>query len=209
MAASKSARNKKLKLNEIFYSVQGEGFWAGRPAVFIRFAGCNLKCSWCDTKYAKEVKFELTPEELVKVVSSIYATVKQPVKHIVFTGGEPTIQDAELMMQLIALLSMDCFIQVETNGTKYPEWLKAIDWITVSPKRNKKVVVPVMHELKLVYDNHTQAELDYYVDLALGAELYLQPLSNRKEEIEKVIRVIMQDNRWRLSLQLHKIIKVK
>lgn len=114
---------------EIFFSLQGEGAQAGTPAVFVRMAGCNLHCSWCDTKYSWGSGVELAVEEVARRV----AAFSQP--HVVLTGGEPLLQQPELE-RLLALLPPDTFVEVETNGTVVPSpaLLERVDQWNVSPK---------------------------------------------------------------------------
>lgn len=110
------------KISEIFYSVQGEGFYTGTPAVFVRFSGCNLKCSFCDTEHQEGAW--MSNEEIVEAVKAF------PARHIVITGGEPGLFLDDKLIKL--LKDEGCFIQIETNGArKLPE---GIDWITCSPK---------------------------------------------------------------------------
>lgn len=115
------------KINEIFYSLQGEGCFTGTPAVFIRFSGCNLQCDFCDTAHQEGVW--MSDQEIIEEVENY------PAAHVVFTGGEPGLQ---LTRELVlALKEKGKFIQIETNGTVVlPE---GIDWITCSPKPEKKL----------------------------------------------------------------------
>lgn len=99
-----------MNINEIFYSIQGEGKWTGLPNMFIRTAGCNLRCSFCDTKYAYEYGKEMSIEEIVKDIR------KYPCKHVCITGGEPLLQDETLDL-IDALLKKDYKIILETNGS--------------------------------------------------------------------------------------------
>ena len=184
------------KVNEIFYSIQGEGYYAGKPAVFIRFSGCNLKCPWCDTKhesgtiYTKE-QLEGEVERLTQGNESIL---------IVFTGGEPTLQlseDEELLPKY--------YRAIETNGTnKVPDW---IDWITISPKTDIKFkdFRNFPDEIKVVYESKRKIYLEYLKHL--GGRLYLQPLEqNGKMNIAETLEYIKQNPEYTLSVQLHKLI---
>ncbi|MCM8810956.1 MAG: 7-carboxy-7-deazaguanine synthase QueE, partial [Candidatus Omnitrophica bacterium] len=112
------------KITEIFYSIQGEGLLQGIPLIFLRFSGCNLKCFWCDTKYAWEKGKELTEKEILKEIE------KFKCKRICFTGGEPYLQEIENIFNI--LKEKDYWISVETNGTIWKDI--SFDWITVSPK---------------------------------------------------------------------------
>jgi len=200
--------NRFLRVNEIFDSVQGEGYWTGVPCIFVRFAGCNLNCSWCDTKYADEVNFELSPRGLFQKLTQW----EVPLRHFVLTGGEPTIQDERLMMEFAKTMkAAEYTLQVETNGTNPSNWLGMCEWVTVSPKRKSKWYWEQADEIKVVYDDHTDKELIKFekVSLPHSIHLFLQPKSNLKEEIEKCVKMIKRRPVWRLSLQMHKLISVR
>lgn len=127
------------KINEIFYSLQGEGFHTGTPAVFVRFSGCNLRCSFCDTRHEEGVM--MTDEEIVEKVSSF------PARMVILTGGEPSLWiDKALISRLREAGKQIC---IETNGTRpLPD---GIDWVTCSPKENAPVVLERVDEIKVVY----------------------------------------------------------
>ena len=127
------------KINEIFYSLQGEGFHTGTPAVFVRFSGCNLKCPFCDTRH-EEGKLMTDGEILAEVL-------KYPAHLVVLTGGEPTLwidRDFVRMLQ-----EAGKYVSIETNGThQLPDNL---DWVTCSPKEGAPVVLRHIDEVKVVY----------------------------------------------------------
>lgn len=193
-----------MKVNEIFYSIQGEGRFTGTASVFIRFSGCNLNCDFCDTIH-KPFK-EISEDEILEEVK------KYPTKHVIITGGEPYLQ---LTQSLIEKLH-DCnkFIQVETNGTINKEDLN-IDWVTCSPKfqfcQNAELKLKKIDELKVVY---TGQDLTPY-ELIDAKEYYLQPCNmhdhdeENKEIISKIINYIKSDSKWKLSLQTQNILKVQ
>lgn len=187
---------------EIFHSVQGEGARAGIPHVFVRFGNCNLRCEWCDTDF-------LTYREMscVDILSEIS---KFSCKNIIFTGGEPMINDLWPIQRL--LKNRGYHISIETNGTiLIPEGL--IDWICVSPKdqiySNVKIKQRQGDELKCVYLGQ---DLAMYDELIKGfTHLYLQPCYFEDESVEwngqnftLTESVVKQNNSWRLSLQTHK-----
>lgn len=205
-------------VKEIFYTLQGEGFHAGRPAVFCRFAGCNLWsglerdrasaiCTFCDTDFIGTDgpgggKFR-TADALAKVVAGHWP--KGAVnRFVVCTGGEPLLQmDAALVD---ALHAQEFEIAIETNGTlKAPE---GIDWICVSPKAGANMKQVEGDELKLVFpqpENHP----DDFVDLAF-ANRFLQPMDSPELDQNTVaaVRFCKADPRWRLSVQTHKAIGI-
>ncbi len=186
---------------EIFHSVQGEGFHAGIPHVFVRFGNCNLRCEWCDTDF-------LTYEEMT--LDAVLMDIGQyDCKRIIFTGGEPAMQD---LSTIGTILKEDGYtLSIETNGTIPVDPI--IDWICVSPKDQMYPSVAIKqrtgHELKVVYVGQ---ELEMYNELKEGFEHhFIQPCYMENESIEwngdsfQVVEQLVKDNAdWRLSLQTHK-----
>ena len=127
------------KINEIFYSLQGEGYHTGTPAVFIRFSGCNLKCSFCDTQH--EAGTLMTDDEIIAEVSKYPVTV-------ILTGGEPSLWIDDALID--RLHEAGKYVCIETNGTRpLPE---SVDWVTCSPKQGVKLGITRMDEVKVVYE---------------------------------------------------------
>ena len=188
------------KVNEIFYSVQAEGKYAGYPAIFIRLCGCNLKCPWCDTKNHNIGKF-YTKKELEKEVKSLSKDKKNVI--IVFTGGEPTLQlheEEELLKGYER--------HIETNGTrKVPSW---IEYITCSPKSDIdfSAIGRMPDEIKVVFENGRE---EYLKKLKkLNTRLFIQPLElNGKMNIKETMDFLLKNPEYKLSLQFHKIIGVR
>ena len=179
----------RWKINEIFYSIQGEGHNTGLPFVFVRFSGCNLKCDFCDTMQ-ESYKFW-------KIADIINEVKKYPCKNVVLTGGEPSIYDLEPIVK--ELKKFDYYIAIETNGTgKIPD---GIDFVTVSPKTAD--FLKKGNELKLVYkgqDLRDYENLDFHF-------FYLQPCSNKN--VIETYNAVLANPKWRLSLQIHKLIGVR
>jgi len=176
-------------VNEIFYSIQGEGFWTGTPAVFLRLSGCNLNCSFCDTPH-EDHKVTMSIAEIVSKVSAY------PARIIVITGGEPALQ---LEGKLIEELHQAGFrVHLETNGTIALRC--QVDWLTISPKENW--VVRVGDELKLVY---TGQKLDLYEDSDFQ-HYFLQPVSMKNTA--EVVTQCLANPKWRISLQTHKLLNI-
>ena len=120
-----------LKIAEIFPSIQGEGLRQGEPTIFVRLSGCNLNCSFCDTKYAWKQGKEYSINQILDEISRI--KTEFPARWICLTGGEPLLQD---ISSLIQRLKKENFkIQVETNATNYQNL--PVDWYTISPKPEK------------------------------------------------------------------------
>lgn len=132
------------KINEVFYSLQGEGFFAGRAAVFVRFSGCNLKCPFCDTVF--KTFEEITAAQLLRRINPW-----KRCQFVILTGGEPTLQVDDI---LIDALHQDGWqIAMETNGTNTVP--NGVDWVTVSPKaafvKNGNIIVKKASEVKVVF----------------------------------------------------------
>ena len=208
-------------VKEVFYTLQGEGLRAGRPAVFCRFAGCNLwsgreedreraVCRFCDTDFVgtdgvRGGKFAAAGQ-LAALAASLWPEI-QGHRYIVLTGGEPLLQvDAEL---IDALHALDFEIAVETNGTlPVPP---GIDWICVSPKAGADWVQRSGHELKLVWPQPTLLPQTVQALRNLQFDHWLlQPMDGpqRAAHTRSAIDFCQQHPRWRLSLQTHKILDI-
>lgn len=192
-----------MRVNDIFYSLQGEGRNTGRAAVFIRLAGCNLRCPFCDTEF-NDYR-EMSDEDIIAAI------VPWPSRFVVLTGGEPTLQVDDAF---IALLHANGYeVAMETNGTRPAP--AATDWLTVSPKEaftggKGRLAVTRCNELKCLFDGVTpvsdyDVEADYY---------YLQPCDTGDAERNRRITAACIDYikyhpKWRLSLQTHKLADFK
>ena len=193
-----------MKVNEIFYSLQGEGFNTGTPAVFIRFSGCNLECHFCDTQH-QEGK-EMTEGDIIEEVSRYKANL------VVVTGGEPALQLTESLVEMLHFLGKT--VAVETNGTV--ELPKNVDWITLSPKDMflGEKATPVLRkadELKVVFDGENETK--FYENIKINHR-FLQPCDTgdaekNKKIIQKTIEFCKEHPEWRLSLQTHKILNIR
>jgi 7-carboxy-7-deazaguanine synthase (Cx14CxxC type) len=207
-------------VKEIFYSIQGEGFYSGRPAVFCRFAGCNLWsgkeadranaiCKFCDTDFVggdgpEGGQFE-TPEALVARIVKLWPEKKSSRPFVVFTGGEPLLQ---LDSGLIGVLHEKGFeVAVETNGTILPP--EGIDWICVSPKAGAKLLLRSGQELKLVFPQEG-AGPEKYAMLNFN-HFFLLPMDSPEQETNTRLALdyVLAHPQWRLSLQVHKILSIK
>ena len=179
------------KINEIFYSLQGEGYHTGMPSVFVRFSGCNLKCDFCDTKH--EAGQWMSDEQIIEEVT------QYPASTVVLTGGEPSLWIDNEFVEL--LHQSGKYVCIETNGTRtLPDNL---DWVTCSPKEHAPVILQHIDELKVVYigqdlQKYAEMEADYH---------FLQPCSCANTE--EVVDYILEHPQWRLSLQTHKLIEIK
>jgi 7-carboxy-7-deazaguanine synthase (Cx14CxxC type) len=210
------------QVKEIFYSLQGEGYHSGRPAVFCRFSGCNLWsgkeadrekaiCKICDTDFLgtdgeEGGNYRTADEQLAGKIDTLWPKENNPAKpFVVCTGGEPLLQ---LDSNLINALHERRFeIAVETNGTiPAPD---EIDWLCVSPKENTRIVQTRGDELKLLYP---QGRLDPEKYIAYDFKyFFLQPLDNAQliDNTRESLEYVLNHPKWRLSLQLQKILKIK
>ena len=209
-------------VKEIYYTLQGEGAHTGRPAVFLRFAGCNLWsgqesdrataiCNFCDTDFLGTDgpgggKFDYA-NDLAEAVLARWPKMpeergQQPTPLVVCTGGEPLLQ---LDRPLIDALHVAGFlVAVETNGTLEPP--EEIDWLCVSPKAGAELVVTSGDELKLVHPQPGLDPDDYlHLDFAF---YYLQPMDGPQREQNQlaVVEYCLAHPQWRVSLQAHKIL---
>ena len=194
------------RINEIFYSLQGEGFHSGTPAVFVRFSGCNLHCDFCDTLHQMGTMMSL--QDIVKEVN------KYPdAPLLVLTGGEPSLFIDE---DFIAALKTGTgkLIAIETNGTRMLP--NGIDWVTLSPKSafaggdTEPCILTRCDELKVVYCGQ---DLSQY-DTIEAKHRFLQPCYSpdeapRQRNMQACVAAVMSHSQWRLSLQIHRILNIR
>ncbi len=197
------------RINDIFYSLQGEGYHTGRAAVFIRFAGCNLRCPFCDTDF--DDYREMTDAAILEAIQ-LY-----PARFVVLTGGEPTLQADEPFIDL--LHRHGYYVAMESNGTRSAP--ANVDWLTVSPKirgeRREERGERLPDELKVIFDEDTDPQT-FLVPrtsyLASRNTLFLQPCDTgdavrNQAIINRCIDYIKEHPEWRLSLQTHKLADFK
>ncbi len=205
-----NTNNKKntllLPVVEHFYTIQGEGFHQGKAAYFIRLAGCDVGCTWCDVKEswnADEHQFMQT-DELVAAVK------KTPAKMVVITGGEPFMHD--LVSLTNAVKENGYEINIETSGAYTPSGI--YDWVCLSPKKFKSPLpesISIANELKIIVFNSSDFKWaeKYAALVPANCKLYLQPEWDRSAEITPLIIDYIKDHpKWELSLQIHKYINV-
>jgi 7-carboxy-7-deazaguanine synthase (Cx14CxxC type) len=206
-------------VKEIYYTLQGEGANTGRPAVLCRFAGCNLwsgreedragaTCDFCDTDFVGTDgpgggRFE-TPQALAQAIASRWPAGlgDSLTPFVVCTGGEPLLQLDRPAIEALHALGLE--VAVETNGTlAVPQGL---DWVCVSPKAGAALTVRSGHELKLVYPQDG-AEPEAYEGLDFR-HFFLQPMDGpeRERNTAAALRYCLEHPRWRLSLQMHKLL---
>ena len=197
---------RSFRINNIFYSLQGEGHNTGRAAVFVRFAGCNLRCSFCDTEF--NTFREMSDEDVLAAIRNY------PSRFVVLTGGEPTLQVDESFVDLLHQQGYE--VAMESNGTRQAP--QNLDWLTVSPKEggiwNVEEGKRMPDEIKVVFDEHTAEKLSSFHLPPSIFHLYLQPCDTGDAARNKVItqacvEYIKAHPQWRLSLQTHKLIDIE
>lgn len=226
---------KQYRVNEFFYSLQGEGTNTGKPSVFVRFTGCNRACKFCDTDFKQFKNYSASEivEEIKTLLPCATDSIKNPI-HIVLTGGEPTLQvDTALIYSLITGFTSRPTIQIETNGSTLcdlPYEILSRVFLAISPKtlddacnvakwlNNTKIKLSC--EIKIVSkplfedDDDLKQTLEIFDIVPDSIEKYLQPCDSgnanlNKKEIEKCVNIVKTNPKWNLSLQTHKIISIQ
>jgi len=204
-------------IKEIYFTQQGEGYHTGRPAVFLRFTGCNLWtgfeidresaiCYWCDTDFVGmdgPYGGKYSADQIAETVQRMWPeNEKKP--YLVCTGGEPLLQMDDEFISTVH--RSDFEIGIETNGTKIPP--EGIDWICVSPKANAEFILKKGHELKIVFPQSGMNPRQYQ-DLDFD-HFFIQPMDgpNQGENIEKSKEFVVKNPKWKLSLQTHKTLGI-
>jgi organic radical activating enzyme len=202
-----------LRIAEVFPSVQGEGLRQGEPTIFVRLSGCNLRCSFCDTKYAWTGGEMRTRDSVVAEIRKI--RLEFPAPWVCLTGGEPLLQDISGLVRDLRKEGLK--VQVETNGTV--DRLLPVDWYTVSPKPKDYFYQPRFRKAAKEVKFVVSRELTYEVVSRIRKEfppdtpLILQPESNRQASARRAMRILercLKDGlpNIRLSVQLHKVFKI-
>lgn len=199
--------DQEVPLMESFYSIQGEGYHSGRAAFFIRLAGCDVGCSWCDVKES----WDANDHSLVSIANIIDDVIASGTDFVVITGGEPTMYNLAPLTS--ALKKHHIEIAIETSGA-YPI-TGSIDWVCLSPKKFKMPLAEnylKAHELKMIaFNSH-----DFKWAIELGQKVndncqkYIQPEWDKQQDIlPKVIDFIKSNISWQISLQTHKFLNVR
>ena len=194
------------RINEIFYSLQGEGFHSGTPAVFVRFSGCNLRCVFCDTQHQAGEMLSLQ-----EIVDEVNKHLDSPL--LVLTGGEPSLFIDEAFVAELKQKTHKT-IAIETNGTR--PLPNNLDWVTFSPKSAfeggdfEPYVLRHCDELKVVYLGQDLAQ---YKDI-VAKHRFLQPCfcedeMERHANMKACVEAVMQNPGWRLSMQIHRVLNIQ
>ena len=193
------------RINEIFYSLQGEGFHTGTPAVFVRFSGCNLRCTFCDTQHQAGEMLSL--QEIVNEVN------KYPIAPLlILTGGEPSLFiDEAFVAELKQKTGKK--IAIETNGTR--PLPTNLDWVTFSPKTAfdggdlEPCVLTHCDELKVVYLGQDLAQYDdIEAKYRFLQPCFVETLEQRKANMQACVEAVKTCPNWRLSLQIHRVLNI-
>lgn len=195
-----------LPLVEEFYSIQGEGFNTGKAAYFIRLGGCDVGCSWCDSRFSwnQDLHPMIETEKIVKNV------INSGTDSVVITGGEPLMWNLDLLCSSLKSNKINTFI--ETSGV-YPlsgTW----DWICLSPKKNQPPldeICSMAHELKIIVEDKSDFEWAEKYKLLVSPEcrLYLQPEWSRYDAIiPEIVDYVKRNYKWNISLQVHKYMHI-
>jgi 7-carboxy-7-deazaguanine synthase len=198
---------KELPVMEAFYTIQGEGFYQGHAAYFVRLGGCDVGCVWCDVKES----WDADAHPKMSVESIVDEAKNYESKLVVITGGEPLMHN---LTELTSSFKQNNFhTNIETSGS-HPlsgTW----DWICLSPKKFKEPLIEVCeaaNELKIIIFNKSDFEwAEKYASLVnKNCQLYLQPEWSKADSMmDSIVSYIQQNPKWQLSLQLHKYIGVR
>ncbi len=197
---------KKLPLMEEFYTIQGEGYHTGKPAYFIRLGGCDIGCSWCDTKLSWNPELH----KLVEVEEIAIKAGTYPAKAVVVTGGEPLAYNLDFLCSELKKFNVKTFLETSGAYKLSGEW----DWICLSPK-NQNPPIPEIYakanELKVIIlsDNDFQWAEKNAKQVNKSCKLYLQPEWGRyKKIIPAIVEYVKNNPKWNISLQSHKFMNI-
>lgn len=198
--------NYELPLMEDFYTIQGEGFYQGHAAYFIRLGGCDVGCVWCDVKES----WDASAHPLVSIEDMVSRAKQSGSEIVVITGGEPAMYNLNELTN--ALHEAGLKTNIETSGA-HPltgNW----DWVCFSPKKFKAPVESIFkqaNELKIIIFNNSDFEWaeDFAKKVSPECELFLQPeWSKEKEMVPKIIEYVKTNPKWKVSLQIHKYMNI-
>ena len=191
---------------EHFYTLQGEGFYAGQAAYFIRLGGCDVGCVWCDVKESWDANRH--PQQTITSLTE--EVLKTPAEMVVITGGEPLLHDLDSLTAELQRAGLETNIETSGSSPLSGNW----DWICLSPKKFKAPLpelMPAANELKVIVYNKSDFAWgeQFAAQVSPGCKLYLQPEWSKAAEMTPLIVDYIKSNpQWELSLQLHKYINV-
>jgi 7-carboxy-7-deazaguanine synthase len=199
-------QGKLLPVMETFYSLQGEGFHTGTAAFFIRLGGCDVGCYWCDTRESWQA--DLHP--LIAGSDIVQKVLETPARAVVITGGEPLGYNLDLLCQLFTANGIRMFLETSGSESLSGTW----DWICLSPKKKAPPQPPILavaHELKvIIFEDADFAWAELIAQqVSPSCLLYLQPEWSRRDKMmPEIVRYILDNPRWRISLQSHKYMRI-
>jgi organic radical activating enzyme len=191
---------------EAFYTLQGEGFHQGKAAYFIRLAGCDVGCVWCDVK--ESWNEDLYPLQTIDDIVS--KAIENRARLAVITGGEPTLYNLEMLTSALQKEGFQTNIETSGSSPLTGKW----DWICLSPKKFKPPLPAILkkaNELKIIIFNKSDFQWaeKYAAEVSKNCKLYLQPEWSRSEQVTpSIVQYILTHPQWQFSLQLHKYIHV-
>ena len=198
--------SQHLPVMEYFYTIQGEGFYSGRAAFFIRLAGCDVGCVWCDVKES----WEMNDHPLLSIDFIVNEVVTSGTDFVVITGGEPAMYNLSTLTNRLKELRIE--IAIETSGTY--DLIGSIDWYCFSPKKFKAPVHEAYSkasELKVIINHSsdfTWAE-EHAAKVSNACKLFLQPEWSKQERfLPQIIEYVKNNPKWRISLQTHKFMNI-
>lgn len=195
-----------LPIMEAFYTLQGEGFHQGKAAYFIRLAGCDVGCVWCDVK--ESWNEDLYPLQTIEDIVS--KAIENPARLAVITGGEPTLYNLEMLTSALQKEGFQTNIETSGSSPLTGTW----DWICLSPKKFKPPLPAILkkaNELKIIIFNKSDFQWaeKYAAEVSANCKMYLQPEWSRSEQVTPlIIEYILAHPQWQFSLQMHKYIDV-
>ena len=206
MTQNTSDTDIQYPVMEHFYTLQGEGAFAGQAAYFIRLGGCDVGCVWCDVKesWDADVHPKMTISEIIAAAQKHHGRIA------VITGGEPSMHELKPLTDALHLAGFRTHVETSASGPLTGDW----DWVTLSPKKFKVPLEENMHlahELKIIVFNKSDFKWaeDYAALVPAECKLYLQSEWDKREEMSPlIIEFIQQNPRWQLSMQTHKYLNI-
>jgi len=198
---------ESYKVMESFYSIQGEGYHTGKPAFFIRLAGCNIGCSWCDVKES----WDEQNSTLRTVASLVNEAQNHQSERVIITGGEPTMYNLTALTNALQKVGIKTHLETSGAYSITGSW----DWVCISPKKFKSPLVSELNkadELKVVILNSTDlAWAEQHANYVLqSCKLFLQPEWDKTDSIiARINNYVLEHPKWRISLQTHKYMNVR
>lgn len=200
------AKGHKLPLIEDFYSIQGEGFYAGKAAYFLRFGGCDIGCLWCDTKFS----WKADVNQLTDVDTIVSKIIDSHADSVVVTGGEPLNYQLDILCNKLKSHNISTFLETSGTYSLSGKW----DWVCFSPKKHSTPLpefYTLANELKIIVldnDDFSWAE-ENAKKVSSNCKLFLQPeWSNFDKIIPKIVAYCLKNTQWQISLQIHKFMHI-